>query len=59
MLQDQPVGPEYEGQGCPECGNDNADGDIYLCDVEYDGYELGVSQYLIWRCERCEHEWSE
>jgi len=59
MLQDQPVNPEYEGQGCPMCGNDNADGDIYLHDVEYDGDENGVYMDIIWICERCKHEWAE
>jgi hypothetical protein len=56
---DQPTSPEYEGRGCPNCDNDNADGDIYLHDVEYDGDELGVSVYLIWICEQCKHMWSE
>jgi hypothetical protein len=56
---DQPTQPEYEGDGCPECGNDNADGDIYLCAEEWDGDQDGMSRYLIWKCEQCKHEWAE
>jgi len=56
---DQPTSPEYEGQGCPECGNDNADGDIYLLIADEGWDEDGYFCYLTWKCEQCDHEWGE
>ena len=59
MLEDQPVSPPYEGDGCPNCYNGNEDGDINICDVEYDGDEGGVYMAIVWECERCGEQWSE